>query len=63
MRAIWLSLRIQESFLEEVILKLCLEEWEKMFAGWANIQVLASPPTWSVDGKNDIVKLCFPYLY
>ena len=30
MRAIWLSLRIQESFLEEVILKLSLEEWEKM---------------------------------
>lgn len=30
MRAIWLSLRIQESFLEEVILKLSLEEWEKV---------------------------------
>lgn len=30
MRAIWLILRIQESFLEEVTLKLSLEEWEKM---------------------------------
>ena len=30
MRAIWLSLRIHDSFLEEVILKLSLEEWEKM---------------------------------
>lgn len=30
MRSIWLVLRIQESFLEEVTLKLNLEEWEKM---------------------------------
>lgn len=30
MRAIWLSLGIQDSFSEEVTLKLNLERWEKM---------------------------------